>query len=135
MQKVNQPPACYPGIVVVDDERSVRTGLSNLLESDGYSTQVFESAEALLNDDAAIRDAALFIIDVELKGMSGFELFKALGERLEKPPGIIISGNGDDNMMWCAMTLGAIAFLPKPINIDTLFEHIHQTFSHHEGGE
>lgn len=122
-------------IVVVDDERSVRTALGNLLESDGYTTQVFESAEALLTDDAALRDAALFIIDVELKGMSGFELFKELKRRVEKPPGIIISGNGDENMLWYAISLGAITFLPKPLDIDTLFEHIHRTFSRHEGSQ
>ena len=82
-------------IVVVDDERSVRSGLSNLLQSEGYATQAFESAEALLADETALKDAALFIIDVELKGMSGFELFRALVQRRANPPGIIISGNGD----------------------------------------
>ena len=34
-------------IVVVDDERSVRSGLTNLLQSEGYLTQAFESAESL----------------------------------------------------------------------------------------
>lgn len=116
-------------IVVVDDERSVRSGLSNLLQSEGYATQAFESAEALLADETALKDAALFIIDVELKGMSGFELFRALVERLENPPGIIISGNGDENMLWYAINLGAITFMRKPIDIDLLFEHIRLTFS------
>jgi len=41
-------------IVIVDDERSVRSGLSNLLLSEGYSTCVFDSAEAFLNDEAAL---------------------------------------------------------------------------------
>jgi len=116
-------------IVVVDDERSVRSGLSNLLQSEGYATQSFESAEALLADEMAQKDAALFIIDVELKGMSGFELFRALVERLENPPGIIISGNGDENMLWYAINLGAITFMRKPIDIDLLFEHIRLAFS------
>jgi len=111
-------------IVVVDDECSVRKALTNLLESEGYATQSFASAEALLADESALRAAALFIIDVELKGMSGFELFKVLMERMENPPGIIISGNGDDNMLWYAINLGAITFMRKPIDIDALFEHI-----------
>ncbi|MGP4131719.1 hypothetical protein OJE16_19050 [Pantoea tagorei] len=47
-------------IVVVDDERSVRSGLTNLLQSEGYLTQAFESAESLLCDEAAMANAALF---------------------------------------------------------------------------
>ncbi|MGP4131718.1 response regulator [Pantoea tagorei] len=70
-----------------------------------------------------------FIIDVQLKGMNGFELFINLTRRLINPPGIIISGNGDDNMLRYAINLGAVAFLPKPIEIDTLFEYIRQEFS------
>lgn len=116
-------------IVVVDDERSVRSGLTNLLQSEGYLTQDFESAESLLLDEAAMANAALFIIDVQLKGMNGFELFINLTRRLKNPPGIIISGNGDENMLRYAINLGAIAFLPKPIEIDTLFEHIRDEFA------
>lgn len=116
-------------VVVVDDERSVRNGLTNLLQSEGYLTQAFESAESLLCDEGAMANAALFIIDVQLKGMNGFELFINLTRRLSSPPGILVSGNGDDSMLRYAIDLGAVAFLPKPIEIDTLFEHIRQAFS------
>nr|WP_310617957.1 response regulator [Pantoea cypripedii] len=116
-------------IVVVDDERSVRNGLTNLLQSEGYLTKAFGSAESLLGDEATMANAALFIIDVQLKGMDGFELFINLTRRLINPPGIMISGNGDENMLRYAINLGAIAFLPKPIEIDTLFEHIRHEFS------
>lgn len=111
-------------IIIIDDERSVRSALTNLLQSEGYSTQAFESAEALLTDETGLNDAALFIIDVELKGMSGFELFKELVRRCDNPPAIIISGNSDDNMLWYAINLGAIAFMRKPIDVDLLCEHI-----------
>ncbi|KQN55406.1 response regulator transcription factor [Erwinia sp. Leaf53] len=116
-------------IIVVDDERSVRSGLTNLLQSEGFLSEAFDSAESLLSDEAAMANAALFIIDVQLKGMNGFELFINLTRRLKNPPGIIISGNGDESMHRYAIALGAIAFLPKPIEIDTLFEHILQAFS------
>lgn len=116
-------------IVIVDDEQSVRSALTNLLKSEGYDVQAFESAEALLTDEKGLRDAALFIIDVELKGMSGFELFKELIDRLENPPSIIISGNGNEHMHWFALSLGAIAFMQKPIDVDLLCEYIRQVFS------
>lgn len=119
-------------IVVVDDERSVRSGLSNLLQSEGYQTQSFDSAETLLEDKDALANAALFIIDARLKGMDGFTLFSELTRRLGKPPGIIISGHGDEEMLCHALNLGAIAFMRKPIEIETLFGHIRREFSSKE---
>ncbi|AUX94476.1 response regulator [Mixta gaviniae] len=113
-----------PRIVIVDDERAVRSGLSNLLQSDGFETAAFESAEAFLNDETALADAALLILDVKLKGMSGFDLYKQVVLRPAPPPVIFVSGHGDENMLWYAINLGAVTFLRKPINVDTLLEII-----------
>ncbi|MBS0969343.1 response regulator [Nissabacter archeti] len=112
-----------PCIAVIDDEPSVRRGLSNLLQSEGYSVAVFASAEAFLHD-AGTAASILAIIDVKLTGMSGFELFDHLARYPAPPPVIFISGHGDEQMERAALDLGAVAFLRKPINIDTLLEHI-----------
>lgn len=74
-------------------------------------------------------NAALFIINVQLKGMNDFELVIYLTRRLETPPGIIISGNGDEGMLQQALDLDALAFLPKSLEIHTLFECIRHEYS------
>lgn len=107
-------------IVIVDDERAVRSGLSNLLHSDGYSTRLFESGEALLSDDDALSEVGMLIIDVGLKGMSGFELFTILKQRAGVPPVILISADLEETTLWYAIALGAVTFLRKPIDVDTL---------------
>ncbi len=107
-------------IVIVDDERAVRSGLSNLLHSDGYSTRLFESGEALLSDDDALSEVGMLIIDVGLKGMSGFELFTILKQRAGLPPAIFISADLEETTLWYAIALGAVTFLRKPIDVDTL---------------
>ncbi|MDH2066974.1 response regulator [Pantoea sp. GD03673] len=107
-------------VVIVDDECAVRSGLSNLLHSDGYLTRLFESGEALLSDDDALSEAGMLIIDVGLRGMSGFELFKRLKQRTDLPPVIFISADPDDTTLWYAIALGAVTFLRKPIDVDTL---------------
>ncbi|MGC0952326.1 response regulator [Pantoea agglomerans] len=107
-------------IVIVDDERAVRSGLSNLLHSDGYSTRLFESGEALLSDDDALSEVGMLIIDVGLKGMSGFELFTILKQRTGLPPVIFISADLEETTLWYAIALGAVTFLRKPIDVDTL---------------
>ncbi|THB85911.1 response regulator [Pantoea allii] len=107
-------------IVIVDDERAVRSGLSNLLHSDGYSTRLFESGEALLSAEDALSEAGMLIIDVGLKGMSGFELFTLLKQRADLPPVIFISADVEETTLWYAIALGALTFLRKPIDVDTL---------------
>lgn len=121
-----------PRIVIVDDERSVRSGLCNLLQSDGYETEAFDSAEAFLLDKTAQDQAALLILDVKLKGMSGFELYRQLVAQSTPPPVIFISGHGDETMLWYALNLGAVTFLRKPINVDTLLDYIRRELSARE---
>lgn len=111
-------------IVIIDDERSVRSGLSNLLQSEGYDTHTFESAEAFLNDATALTQASLLIIDIKLKGISGLELYRQMLERARPPPVIFVSGHEDENMSRYAPEAGAVTLLRKPINIDTLLEQI-----------
>lgn len=121
-----------PCIVIVDDEPSVRSGLCNLLQSDGYDTEAFASAEAFLQDDSARANAALLILDVKLKGMSGLELYRQLIAQTAPPPVIFISGHGDENTLWYAINLGAVTFLRKPINVDTLLDYIRRELSARE---
>jgi len=119
------PPPC---MAIIDDERSVRSGLSNLLQSEGYRVAVFASAEDFLHDTGT-PPLTLLMIDVKLAGMSGFELFDHLARYPAPPPVIFISGHGDEQMERAALDLGAVAFLRKPINIDTLLEHIRRVLA------
>ena len=121
--------AFSPRIVIVDDERSVRSGLSNLLLSEGYDTCTFESAEAFLSDDTALASADLLILDVKLKGMSGLELYTSVVSQPNPPPVIFISGHEEKNSQWTLMGADAVSLLRKPINIDTLLEHIRRELS------
>ena len=112
-------------IAIIDDERSVRSGLSNLLQSEGYSTEAFDSAEVFLSHPTALTDVGVVIADIRLRGMNGIEMLEKLHQIASAPPPVIyISGHADDNMQRYAIQLGAVAFLPKPINVDVLLAHI-----------
>ncbi len=111
-------------IAIIDDEPSVRSGLSNLLQSEGYATLSFASAEAFLNDAEHLRLTALVIADIKLKGMSGAALFEKLQLSPSPPPLIFISGHDDQTWQRYAGQPGAVAFLHKPIDIDELLNHI-----------
>jgi len=113
-------------IVIVDDERAVRQGLSNLLQSAGYAADCFASGESLLENDAVLRSAAMLIVDVRLTGMSGFELVAALKKRGAPPPVLFISADAEESVLWQAISLGAITFMHKPLDVDGLLELIHR---------
>jgi FixJ family two-component response regulator len=119
-------------IVIVDDERSVRNGLSNLLHSDGYTTILYESGEELLQNESALSGAAMLIIDVRLKGMSGFELYSVLKQQSVALPVIFISADQEESVQWYAIALGAVTFLRKPIDVDTLLTIIRSELSRGE---
>ncbi|MBP2197752.1 response regulator transcription factor [Pantoea cypripedii] len=119
-------------IVIVDDERSVRNGLSNLLHSDGYTTSLYESGEELLQNESALIGAVMLIIDVRLKGMSGFELYSVLKQQSVALPVIFISADQEESVQWYAIALGAVTFLRKPIDVDTLLTIIRSELSQGE---
>lgn len=113
-----------PRIVIIDDERSVRSGLSNLLQSEGYDTATFDSAEAFLLNASALSGASLLIIDIKLKGMSGLDLYRQVAQISAPPPVIFISGHEDENLLRYAPEFGGATLLRKPIKIETLLEQI-----------
>jgi FixJ family two-component response regulator len=110
-------------ISVIDDDQCVRAALSNLLHSAGYETCGFDSAEAFLASDC-LPAASCAIMDVKLKGMSGFELKEHLISLHVSLPVIFISGHSPRFANERAAQLGAVAFLDKPIKADTLLTHI-----------
>jgi FixJ family two-component response regulator len=64
-------------ISIVDDDESVRQGLSRLLTSVGFAVNTFASAEEYLSLDQPEREDCL-ILDIRMSGMSGIELQRQL---------------------------------------------------------
>jgi FixJ family two-component response regulator len=109
---------------VVDDDQSVLRALSRLLTAKGYIVRTFSSAlEFLATHDFDVPGCA--VVDVSLPGLNGLELQAAL-----KDPGgiarpiIFISGLGDVPTSVRAMKEGAVDFLTKPIDENSLFQAI-----------
>ena len=106
-------------IAVVDDDRSVREGLENLISSVGFEVRLFASAEDFLDSNTRLQtDCA--ILDVRLPGISGLELQKRLAAERQNIPIIIITAQGDDQTQDEAVVAGAIAFLKKPFKEEVL---------------
>jgi FixJ family two-component response regulator len=117
--------AQHPVVFVVDDDASVREGVTNLLRSVGLAVQTFASAPEFV---AAKRPDApgCLVLDVRLPGVSGLDLQRQLADGGIKIPIIMITGHGDIPMSVRAMKAGAIDFLTKPFRDQDLLDAVQQ---------
>jgi FixJ family two-component response regulator len=112
-------------VFVVDDDRSVRTGLANLLESDDYTVETFASAGDYLAKPPFPGPACL-VLDVQLPELDGLALQRQLAERSRLEQIVFITGHGDIPMGIEAMKRGAVDFLPKPFEDEALLNAVWQ---------
>jgi FixJ family two-component response regulator len=117
--------ATHSTVFVVDDDRSVREGLVDLINSVGMKAQAFSSAEEFLRCKRPDTPACL-VLDVRLPGPSGLQLQQQLGRSEQPIPVIFITGHGDIPMSVRAMKDGAVEFLTKPFRDQDLLDAIHQ---------
>jgi FixJ family two-component response regulator len=112
-----------PMVFVVDDDRSMREALVDLITSVGLSVQAFKCAQEFLackKDDAP----ACLVLDVRLPGPSGLDLQRELLHSETPIPIIFITGHGDIPMSVRAIKDGAVEFLAKPFRDQDLLDAI-----------
>jgi FixJ family two-component response regulator len=110
-------------VYVIDDDASVRRGLSNLVRSVGLRVEVFASASEFLAAERSDAPACL-ILDVRMPGLSGLDFQAELTKAQNRIPIIFITGHGDIPMTVKAMKAGAIEFLTKPFRDQDLLDAI-----------
>jgi len=104
-------------VFVVDDDEAVRDSLQALLESDGYTVEVFESGAAFLKAYSQQQTGCL-VVDVQMPEMNGLELQQRLIDSGFDLPIIVITGHGDIPMAVKALKSGAFDFIEKPFDDD-----------------
>jgi FixJ family two-component response regulator len=112
-----------PRVFVVDDDRSIRESLSDLIRSAGLNVQTFASAHEFLISQRPDVPSCL-VLDVQLPGVSGLDLQQHLAAGHAPLPIIFITGHGDIPMTVRAMKAGAVEFLTKPFDDDVLLHAI-----------
>ena len=108
-------------VFAIDDDPSVRKGLTRLLRSAGYKSEIFESALDFLEREQHAGPACV-IVDVRMPGLNGMDLQETLGQHRREEQLIFITGHGDISMCAQAMKAGAVDFLTKPFRDDELLQ-------------
>jgi FixJ family two-component response regulator len=110
-------------VAIVDDDEALRVALEGLLRSAGLTARAFQSAEEFMGSGQQFLVACL-IADIRMPGISGLELQAKLNAEHCRIPIVFITAHGDAQMRMQALRAGAVEFLAKPFNDNTLLETV-----------
>ncbi len=100
-------------IIVIDDEQIMRDLVQRILAKAGYEVETMDSGEALL-ERLAVGDVDIVISDVNMPGMSGFELLKQIKAQYPQVAVIMMTGYADTFTIKDALMFGADEYITKP---------------------
>ena len=115
-------------VFLIDDDASVRKGVSRLLRSAGYNSETFGSASDFLTREQHSGPACV-IVDVRMPGINGIDLQDVLIQRRREEQLVFITGHGNIAMCAQAMKAGAIDFLPKPFRDTELLDCVERALA------
>ncbi|PVX85912.1 response regulator transcription factor [Paraburkholderia unamae] len=133
MQKNTMQPASSMGgamVYVIDDDESVRSALSSLLRSEGFSVHTFERTLEFVAFDKPDVPSCL-VLDVRLRGESGLTFQKSAREHLADMPIIFMTAHGNIEMSVQAMKAGALDFLAKPVRDQRVIDAVSAAIRRH----
>jgi two-component system response regulator FixJ len=113
---------------VVDDDEAMRQSLAFLLRTAGIQSQTHDSATEFMKALPQIRGGCV-VTDVRMPGMSGIELLQRLRELKVSLPVIVITGHADVPLAVEAMKSGALDFIEKPFDDESLLDVVRKALS------
>jgi len=110
-------------IAILDDEEKLRRALARLLKAHGYAVALFATGAELLAD-VARRHFDCVLLDLNMPGMSGFEVLAALQAGVAPPPIIVITAHDEPENVRRALALNARECQRKPVGAPALLSAI-----------
>ncbi|MCP3677134.1 MAG: sigma-54-dependent Fis family transcriptional regulator [Deltaproteobacteria bacterium] len=104
-------------VMVVDDEKDIRTSLEGVLMDEGFQVSLAQDGEEALKR-LKRGGVDIVLLDIWMPGMEGLEVLEKIKERDCDLPVIMISGHGTIETAVKATKLGAYDFIEKPLSLD-----------------
>lgn len=115
-------------ILIVEDDATFSATLSRALRRRGYEVQVAATPDEALELALAGRPQSI-VLDLNLAGASGLGLLPRLRESLPEARIVVLTGYASISTAVDAIKLGAVQYLAKPVDVDTLL----RAFNHSAG--
>lgn len=114
-------------ILVIDDERSIRNTLKEILEYEKYEVEVAQTGMEGLN---LLEEQKFDIVlcDIKMPEMDGTEVLDKVMEKWPEMPVVMISGHGNIDTAVDAIKKGAYDFIEKPLDLNRLLITIKNAF-------
>lgn len=104
-------------VLIVDDEKNMRRTLADVLRDEGHdvtTASTGEEAVAACEQD----DFDVVLMDVRMPGIDGVEAFRRIRRHREGVRVLFMSAYGLEDLKRTALDEGAVAFLPKPLDLE-----------------
>jgi two-component system response regulator PhoP len=107
-------------LIIIEDDELLARQLKEIFEISDYSVLVYHSAEDFLFSKTEIPRPAIYLIDLNLPGLSGVELVKVIRQRFKFSTIFVITGESPMEAFKSCLSAGADDFLSKPYHPDHL---------------
>lgn len=106
-------------ILIIDDDRPIRTSLTEVLEYEKFKVDVAEDGEMGLK---MVQEGKydLLLCDIKMPKMDGMEVLQKIQDEQIDVPVVMISGHGDIETAVAAVKMGAFDFIAKPLDLNRL---------------
>ena len=118
-----QAPAGKNTILAVDDQHFFLNSIKVMLQDSGYKLTCINSGTSALNY-LKVNQPDLFILDIEMPAMDGYELARRIRASGQTAPIIFLTGNSTKSSVLQALQAGADDFIVKPVSKDQLLKRI-----------
>ena len=112
---------------LVDDDASVRRSVGFMLKTSGHRVETYDSGAEFLKHGAHLEQGCI-LLDIRMPGMDGLEVQQALLDKGVGLPVIVMTGHGDVGLAVKAMKAGAVDFIEKPFQKETLLSSLQEGF-------
>lgn len=113
-----------PTVALVEDDAAVQECLAQALGARGYVVRPFDNAGAFLHSAAGFVSLCCVVVDLHLRGSSGWEVIAGLREVAPHAGLVVVSAHLDVRSVVRAMLAGASAVLEKPVCIDEFLDAV-----------
>jgi len=106
-------------ILVIDDERSIRNTLKDILGFEGYQVELAENGRNGI-DMVQSNDFDIILCDIKMPEVDGLEVLEQIMKNKPESTVVMISGHGTIDTAVEAIKKGAFDFIEKPLDLNRL---------------
>ncbi len=118
-----------PKVIIIDDEKNLRTGTQRLLQSEGYEVDTAENGTEGIKLSTA-NDYDLAIIDLKMPDIDGIEVLREIKKKKPNTVCFIATAYASYDTAIESTKIGAYGYIPKPFTPEELIQNLQKGYQH-----